>query len=221
MPLRPLLGLAAFVLAATALLFWASDWLTLDWLKSHRDDLIAICEHRPVLAVLAYLSVFMAWGALCLPGAGLLALLAGVLFGRVAGTLVVTLAATGGATLGFLVARHWLHDWVHQRFRRVFAIVDRGLARDGAFYVFMTRLIVVIPYFLVNPLLGLTDMRLRTFVWSSAVGLLANSFLWVNAGTMLNRIERMEDVLSLPVLLSLSAVGVLPLALKWLFFRDK
>lgn len=221
MPRRSLVALACFALAAGSVFVWASDWLTLEWLKTHRDELVALCQRDMAMAVLVYVTAFSAWAALCLPGVGLFALAGGLVFGQALGTLLATLAAVCGASVAFLAARHWFHDWAHARFARAFGVIDRGVRRDGAFYVFMMRLVVFVPFFLVNPLMGLTDMRLRTFVWASTLGMVGNSFLWVNAGTMLGSIERVDDVFSLPVLISFAAVGILPLAVKWLFLRGK
>ena len=221
MPRRSLILLALLAVAVAALSFWTADWLTLAWLKSHRDDLVAFCQRNMLLMVVAYCAAFVAVGTLCLPGAGLFALAGGMLFGHALGTLLATFSAVLGATLAFLAARHLLHDWARARFARAFEVINRGVLRDGALYVFMMRLIIVVPFFLVNPVMGLTDMRLRAFVFASTLGMVANSFMWVNAGTMLNRIDHLEDVLSWPVIASFGLVGVLPLVLKWLFFRGK
>lgn len=221
MPHRSLVRLAALVIAGGFLVLWTADWLTLDWLKTHRDDLVAYCQRNMALMLLAYCLSFVAWATLCLPGAGMFALAGGMLFGSVLGTIFAALSAVTGATLAFLLARYLLHDWAHARFAAAFRIIDRGVMRDGALYVFMLRLIIIVPYFVVNPVLGLTDMRLKTFVWASGLGLVANSFMWVNAGTMLGGIERLDDVLSGPVVASFAVIGILPLALKWLFFKTK
>ena len=221
MPRRALV-LLVLLLALIAAVFTATaDWLTLGWLKTHRDDLIALCQRNMLATVLGYLLAFVAWAALCLPGVGLFALAGGMVFGAALGTVLATLAAVSGATLAFLAARYLLRHWAHLRFTRAFGAIDRGVASDGALYVFMLRLIVVVPFFVVNPVMGLTAMRLHTFVWASLLGMLANTFIWVNAGTMLMRINRIEDVLSAPVVLSLTLVGILPLVLKWLFLREK
>jgi uncharacterized membrane protein YdjX (TVP38/TMEM64 family) len=220
-PRRSLILLAVLAAAGVGLFIWASDWLTLEWLKEHRDELLAFCQRNMALTVAAYCGAFVTWAALCLPGVGLFALAGGMLFGHVLGTLLAATSATCGATLAFLAARHLLHDWAHARFARMFRIINRGIERDGPLYVFMSRLIIVMPFFLINPVMGLTDIRLRTFVVASILGMVGNSFMWVNAGTMLNRIERIEDVLSAPVIASFTLVGVLPLVLKWLFFREK
>jgi uncharacterized membrane protein YdjX (TVP38/TMEM64 family) len=220
-PRRSLLLLVVFACAGAALFLWASDWMTLAWLKAHRDELVAFCRRNMLTATMIYCGAFVLWAALCLPGVGLFALAGGMLFGHVLGTSLATLSAVIGATVAFLAARYLLHDWAHARFARAFRVIDRGVERDGPFYLFMLRLLIVAPFFVINPVMGLTDMRLATFVWASLLGMVGNSFMWVNAGTMLNRIERIGDVLSGPVVLSFTLVGVLPLILKWLFFRKK
>ncbi len=222
MPRRALILL--ITLAATSIgAFWfTSDWLTLAWLADHRDDLIEACQRNLPLAMAAYVGVFILCAALSLPGAAsTLTLTAGIVFGLWAGVALSTVAATIGATCAFLIARHLLHDWMHQRFARVFAVIDRGIARDGALYLFMMRLVILFPFFIVNPVMGLTDMKTRTFVMASAAGMLANTFIWVNAGTMLAKIDSLDDVLSWEAAAALALIGVLPLVLKHLFTRHR
>ncbi len=221
MPRRTLILLALLGLAGVGLFVWASDWLTLGWLKDNRDALVTFCRDNMMVTALTYMAFFALWAALCLPGVGPLAMAGGMVFGHWMGTAMATMSAVAGATVAFLVARYLLRDWAHSRFAGMFAVIDRGVTRDGGFYLFTLRLIIVVPFFLVNPIMGLTAMPLRTFVLASTLGMVANSFMWVNAGTMLNRIDRIEDVLSGPVVLSFALVGVLPLVLKWLFFREK
>ncbi len=221
MPRRTLVALLLLVLLGAGLFVWAADWLTLEWLRSHRDDLMAYCQQNMLMIVLAYCATFILFATLCLPGAGLITLAGGMLFGQWLGVVLATFSAVVGATLAFLIARHLLHDWVHARFARAFALIDRGIARDGPLYLFMLRLIVFVPFFVVNPVMGLTDMRLRVFVVASTLGMLANTFVWVNAGTMLGQINHLQDVFSGRVVFALALIGVLPLALKWLFFRGK
>jgi uncharacterized membrane protein YdjX (TVP38/TMEM64 family) len=220
-PRRTLILLAVLAAAAVGLFVWASDWLTLEWLKDNRNVLVAYCRQNMMFAAMTYVAFFSLWAALCLPGVGPLAMAGGMVFGHWMGTGLATMSAVAGATVAFLVARHLLREWAHARFAGMFAVIDRGVARDGAFYLFTLRLIIVVPFFLVNPIMGLTAMPLRTFAAASTLGMIANSFMWVNAGTMLNRIDRVEDVLSGPVVLSFALIGILPLLLKWLFFRGK
>ncbi len=221
MPRRSLLLLLALLLISFAAFVAASDWLTLDWLKAHRDDLIAFCDRNMALMIVAYVLTFTVCAALSLPGAALFTMAAGMVFGHVLGVALATFSAVVGATLAFLIARHLLAAWAHARFRSAFARIDAGIRRDGALYLFMLRLIVVVPFFVVNPVMGLTAMPVRTFVVASTLGMLVNTFVWVNAGTMLAQIDDLSDVFSWQVVAALALVGVLPLLLKWLFYRRK
>ena len=221
MPRRTLIALLLLVLFGAGIFVWAADWLTLEWLRSNRDDLKTFCQQNMLIMVLAYCATFVLFAALCVPGVGLITLAGGMLFGQWLGVALATFSALVGATLAFLIARHLLHDWAHARFARAFALIDRGIARDGPFFLFMIRLIVFVPFFVVNPVMGLTDMRLRVFIVASTLGMLANTFVWVNAGTMLGQINHLHDVFSWRAILALALIGILPLALKWLFFREK
>ena len=186
----------------------------------HRDELIEFCERNMALAIATYAGAFILCAALSLPGAAsTLTLTAGMVFGLWLGVALSTVAATIGATCAFLIARHLLHDWMHARFARIFTVIDRGIARDGALYLFMMRLVILVPFFIVNPVMGLTEMRTRTFVAASAAGMLANTFVWVNAGTMLAKYDTLEDVLLWETAAALALIGVLPLILKHLFWR--
>ena len=221
MPRRSLIALLLLVLFGAGIFVWAADWLTLEWLRSNRDDLKTFCQQNMLMMVLAYCATFVLFAALCVPGVGLITLAGGMLFGQWLGVALATFSALVGATLAFLIARHLLHDWAHARFARAFALIDRGIERDGPFFLFMLRLIVFVPFFVVNPVMGLTDMRLRVFIVASTLGMLANTFVWVNAGTMLGQINHLHDVFSWRAILALALIGILPLALKWLFFREK
>ena len=221
MPRRTLIALLLLVLFGAGIFVWAADWLTLEWLRSNRDDLKTFCQQNMLMMVLAYCATFVLFAALCVPGVGLITLAGGMLFGQWLGVALATFSALVGATLAFLIARHLLHDWAHARFARAFALIDRGIERDGPFFLFMLRLIVFVPFFVVNPVMGLTDMRLRVFIVASTLGMLANTFVWVNAGTMLGQINHLHDVFSGRAILALALIGILPLALKWLFFREK
>lgn len=220
MPRRTFFLLIALAGATLAAFWWSTDWLTLESLMRHRDGLIEFCERNQALAMVAYVGVFILCAALSLPGAAsTLTLTAGMVFGLWPGVALSAFAATAGATCAFLIARHLLHDWMHARFARIFAVIDRGIEQDGALYLFMMRLVIVFPFFIVNPVMGLTDMKVRTFVAASAAGMLVNTVVWVNAGTMLAKIDLLDDVLSWDLAMALALIGVLPLVLKRLFRR--
>ena len=220
MPRRTVFLIFALIGATLTAFWWSIDWLTLASLVRHRDELIDFCERNMALAIATYAGAFILCAALSLPGAAsTLTLTAGMVFGLWLGVALSTVAATIGATCAFLIARHLLHDWMHARFARIFTVIDRGIARDGALYLFMMRLVILFPFFIVNPVMGLTEMRTRTFVAASAAGMLANTFVWVNAGTMLAKYDTLEDVLSWETAAALALIGVLPLILKHLFGR--
>jgi pyruvate/2-oxoglutarate dehydrogenase complex dihydrolipoamide dehydrogenase (E3) component/uncharacterized membrane protein YdjX (TVP38/TMEM64 family) len=204
-----LLALLALLLA----LFWfsgLSELLTLATLKQKQAELARVIAAHPLLSLGAYFVLYVAVTAVSLPGAAVLTLGAGALFGLVAGTLVTSLAATIGATLAFLSARFLFREPLQARYGDRLAAVEEGIRRDGAFYLFSLRLIPVFPFFLVNLLAGLTAMPARVFAPVSLVGMLPGSLVYVNAGTQLAEIGKASDILSLPLLLSFVALAMLP-----------
>ena len=130
-----------------------------------------------------FFAAYVAVTGLSLPGAALMTLVAGAIFGLLWGTVVVSFASSAGATLAFLASRFVLRDWVQSRFGRSLRAVNRGIEREGAFYLFTLRLIPAVPFFAINLAMGLTPMRAATFYWVSQVGMLAGTIVYVNAGT--------------------------------------
>jgi uncharacterized membrane protein YdjX (TVP38/TMEM64 family) len=171
-------------------------------------------EENLLTAVLIYFVVYVAVTALQLPFATLMTLAGGVLFGRWLGTVVVSFASTAGATLAFLLSRYLLRDFVQRRFGRGLEPINRGVERDGAYYLLTLRLVPAFPFFVVNALMGLTPMRVGTYWWVSQLGMLPATFLYVNAGAELGQIKKPEDVLSPTVIVSLVLLGIVPLALR-------
>lgn len=192
------------------------QWLSWEAVKGGLDDWTARAEAAPLLAVALFFVVYVAVTALSLPVATVLGLLAGALFGRWLGTAVVSAASTLGATLAFLISRYLLRDWVTSRFGPRLAAVNRGLQRDGAYYLFTLRLMPVFPFFLVNAAMGLTAMPAGTFAAVSWAGMLLGTFVYVNAGTALASMESPRDALSPPVLGALALLGLVPLAIRLL-----
>jgi uncharacterized membrane protein YdjX (TVP38/TMEM64 family) len=191
-------------------------YVSWDYLRGHLDLLQAHVQEHLLTALLLFLLLYVAVTALSLPVAAALSLAAGALFGRWLGTGVVSLAATLGATLAFLSSRYLFRAWVERRFGDGLARLDRGVERDGAYYLLTLRLVPLFPFFLVNLGMGLTRMRAWTFAWVSLVGMLPGTFLYVNAGTELGRLASPRDVLSPGLLVSLALLGVVPLALRLL-----
>ncbi len=211
-------SLRAVVLVAIALAvaaFFAFDlgrYLSLEYLKASREQLLGLYHRRPVAVVAAYMAIYIVAAALSLPGATVLTLAGGALFGLPLGTLIVSFASTIGATLACAVARFLLRDWVHRRFGDRLATVNAGMEQDGAFYLLGLRLVPVFPFFVVNLVMGLTTMRLRTYYWVSQVGMLPATIVYVNAGSQLARIDSLAGILSPGLLVSFALLGLFPLA---------
>jgi uncharacterized membrane protein YdjX (TVP38/TMEM64 family) len=169
---------------------------------------------EPILAALLFLLVYVVATALSLPGAALLTLVAGAVFGLLWGTVLVSIASTIGATLAFLMARFLMRDWVQGRFGEKIRTMNQRIEKDGAFYLFTLRLVPVFPFFVINLAMGLTPIRTWTFFWVSQVGMLAGTLVYVNAGTQLAQIDSLQGILSPALLASFAEMalgcGVLP-----------
>ncbi len=206
------LGLAALVTA-----FFALDlgqYLSLGYFKSQQAAFDAHYAAHPWQTALIYFVIYVLVTALSLPGAAIMTLVGGALFGLGAGLLLVSFASTIGATLAFLVSRFLLRDMVQGRFGRNLAAINRGVEKEGAFYLFALRLVPVFPFFMINLLMGLTPMRVLTFFFVSQVGMLPGTLVYVNAGTQLGQIESLGGLLSPALIGSFVLLGVFPLIAK-------
>ena len=205
------------VMSGLLALYFAFDlgrFLSLDAVKASQSDLQAWRTARPLLAGLLFLAGYVVVTALSLPGALVMTLAAGAIFGLGWGTLIVSFASSIGATLAFLAARWLLGDWVQSRFGDRLATVNAGIAKEGGFYLFTLRLVPALPFFLINLAMGVTTLRTWTFYWVSQLGMLAGTFVYVNAGTQLARIESLSGIVSPGVLGSLALLGFFPLVAK-------
>ncbi|MDX5445315.1 MAG: FAD-dependent oxidoreductase [Zoogloeaceae bacterium] len=201
------------VILAAIVAFFALDLdrhLTLDALKQGQAGFTELYTERPWQVLGAYFAAYVMMAALSLPGAAIMTLAAGALFGLVTGTVLVSFASSIGATLAFLASRFLLREQVQTRFGDRLGAINRGVERDGAFYLFTLRLVPVFPFFLINLLMGLTPLRTRTFYWVSQLGMLAGTLAYVNAGTQLGRIERLGDIVSPALLASFALLGMFP-----------
>ncbi len=198
-------------------LFFGFDfqhYLTLDNLKSQHTAIADYRQNHPLLAIALYATLYIAVTALSLPGAAILTLAGGAVFGVLWGTLIVSFASSIGATLAFLAARFLLRDWVKSRFSTRLQAIDEGVNRDGAFYLFTLRLVPLFPFFMINLVMGLTPIKARTFYWISQVGMLAGTVVYVNAGTQLAKIDSLSGILSPALLGSFALLGLFPLVAK-------
>ena len=210
-----ILLLLVIVLAIGAFfLFDLGSQLTLANLKARQAELAAFVEANPAAAVAGFFLLYVAVTALSLPGAAILTLAAGAIFGLLEGTLIASFASTIGASLAFLSSRYLLRDWVKARFGGRIDSIDRGIERDGAFYLLTLRLIPAFPFFLINLAMGLTAMRLLTFALVSQAGMLLGTIVYVNAGTQLAAIESTRDILSPTLIGSFVLLGLFPLLAK-------
>ncbi|BBA32888.1 dihydrolipoyl dehydrogenase [Methylocaldum marinum] len=210
-PYRIGLVIVLVLLAGAFFAFDLQRFFTLEALKNQQG---AIAEYRsvhPVLSVAVYSLIYVAVTSLSLPGAAVLTLAGGAVFGLPGGTVIVSFASTIGATLAFLASRFLFRDAIRSRFGERLQAIDSGMARDGAFYLFTLRLVPVFPFFVINLVMGLTAIPARTFYWVSQVGMLPGTFLYVNAGTQLAKIESLSDILSPSLLFSFALLGLFPL----------
>ena len=189
-------------------------FLSLAAIKSSQADLQAWRSAQPLAAALMFFAGYVAVAALSLPGAAVMTLAAGALFGLGWGTVIVSFASSIGATLAFLAARWLLGGWVQSRFGDRLAALNAGIAREGGFYLFTLRLVPVLPFFVINLAMGVTTLRTWTFYWVSQLGMLAGTLVYVNAGTQLARIESLSGIVSPGVLGSLVLLGIFPLIAK-------
>ena len=215
MNFKKLAILLALVAAGAA--FIALDlgrFFSLAYVKESQASFAAIYDQRPVMVTVAFFAIYVAITALSLPGAAIMTLAAGASFGLVWGTVVVSFASTLGATLAMLAARYLLRDSIESRFSAKLADVNRGIAKEGSFYLFTLRLVPLIPFFALNLLMGLTHMKTWTFFWVSQVGMFAGTVAYVNAGTEIAKIDSLRSILSPGLIGSFVLLGLLPLAIK-------
>ena len=209
--------LLALVAVAVALFFVfdLDRFFTLDFFRAQQDAIEAFRSENMGLAVAIYFAVYVAVTALSLPGAALMTLVGGAIFGFLWGTVIVSFASTIGATLAFLLGRFLFQDAVQRRFGRYLKPSNEGIRRDGALYLFMLRLVPVFPFFVVNLVMALTPMRTVTFFVVSQLGMLAGTMVYVNAGTQIAQVESLGDIVSPGLLGAFALLGIFPLVARW------
>jgi uncharacterized membrane protein YdjX (TVP38/TMEM64 family) len=199
-------------LIAVFRIFDLQQYLTLSYIKESRERFALLYAMHRISVIAVYMVIYILASTLSLPGAVILTLAGGALFGLWTGTIVVSLASTIGATLACFVSRFILRDWVQKKMGDKLRAVNKGIEREGPFYLFTLRLIPVFPFWLINLLMGLTKMPLRTFYWISQIGMLPATVIYVNAGRELARVDSLSGILSPGLILSFVLLGVLPIA---------
>ncbi len=205
------------VIGTLILLFVVFDlqqYLTLDFFRQQKIVLEAYHQENPLLTALGYFTLYVLVTGISLPGAAVLTLAGGAIFGLWHGLLLVSFASTLGATIAFLVSRLILRDWVQTRFGRNLKTFNEGVRKEGAFYLFTLRLVPIFPFFVINLVMGLTPLRTSLFFIVSQVGMLPGTLVFVNAGTQLAQVDSMKGILSPELLLSFALLGVFPLLAK-------
>lgn len=218
-PPKIIAGMVWALLISIFLVFDLHHWLNFETLKRHHAHLIALKTQAPWLVAGGFFVFYVGVTALSLPGATLMALAGGALFGWTAGTVLISFASTIGATCAFLSARYLLRDTVQQRFNAQLMALNKSVVQEGAFYLFTLRLVPLFPFFLINLLMGLTPMRTATFYWVSQVGMLPGTLVYVNAGTQLGQLETPAEIFAPTLLFSFALLGLLPLIARYLVRR--
>lgn len=210
--MKKLILLTVLVAAVGAyFIFDLGQYLTLDQLKSQQAALESYRADNPILVAILYLATYIVVTALSLPGAALMTLTGGAVFGVFWGTILANIGATIGATCAFLIARYVLGNWVQEKFGERITAINNGIEKDGAFYLFSLRLVPVFPFFVINVVMGLTKIRIWTFFWVSQVGMIAGAAVYANAGTQLAKLDSLSGIASPAILISFALLGVFPI----------
>ena len=215
--MKPGRAVLLVLLAALAAAYFAFDlgrFLSLEFFKSQQAAFEAFFRDNPVRTAAAYFGIYVAVTGLSLPGAAILTLAGGAIFGLLWGVVIVSFASTIGATLAFLASRFVLRDWVQAKFGDKLRPVNDGIAREGAFYLFALRLVPAFPFFVINLVMGLTPIRAATFYWVSQVGMFAGTVVYVYAGTQLAQVTSLKGILSPGLLGAFVLLGLFPFLAK-------
>ncbi|MDH3328555.1 MAG: TVP38/TMEM64 family protein [Desulfobulbaceae bacterium] len=195
-------------------MFGLGQYLTLGYLKEQQTHFAQLYAANQIRVICIYMLIYIVVTALSLPGAAVMTLAGGGLFGLVNGTIVVSFASTIGATLACLVARYLLRDWVQNKFGDKLIKINEGMAKEGGFYLFSLRLVPLFPFFVINLVMGLTSIRMVTYYWVSQLGMLPATIVYVNAGKELAELETLSGILSPGLIISFALLGLLPIIAK-------
>ena len=211
--------LISFLVFVIALFIASGLWkyFTLDYFRAKQAMVETFFNTHPVQTGIAFASIYIVLTSLSLPVAGILTLFSGAVFGFIPGLLLVSIASSLGATVAFLLSRYLFRDNIQERFAAQLGPVNEGIKNDGAYYLFMMRMIPVIPYFMLNAIMALTPISTRTFFLATLAGMLPVLAILVNAGLQISLIESIGDVLSPRLIISLALIGIFPLLVKKAF----
>jgi uncharacterized membrane protein YdjX (TVP38/TMEM64 family) len=205
---------AVLVLILLFKLFNLGQYLNLSYLKESQQAFTAFYNEHSMLTIVSYMLIYIIATALSLPGAVILTLAGGALFGLVTGSIIISFSSTIGATLACAVSRYLLQDWVQAKFGDKLQKFNAGMEKEGGFYLFTLRLVPIFPFFIINLVMGLTKIRLKTYYWVSQLGMLPATIVYVNAGKELGKIDSLSGILSPGLILSFVLLGIFPIAAK-------
>jgi len=211
---RIVLLVAIAALVAAFFVFDLKDYFALDAFKARQAAIDAYFQAHPLRTAAIYFAIYVAVTGLSLPGAAIMTIVGGAIFGLLWGTLLVSFASAIGATLAFLASRFLLRDAIQRKFGDKLAAINRGVEKEGAFYLFALRLVPAFPFFVINLVMGLTPMKTRTFYWVSQLGMLAGTIVYVNAGTQIAKIDSLSGLVSPGLIGSFVLLGIFPLIAK-------
>lgn len=194
--------------------FGFHQYTNLEFLKTQQATITEYNASYPLYTALIFFITYVAVTGLSLPGAVIMTLTGGAIFGLLKGTLLVSFASTIGATLAFLASRYLFRKSLQQRFATRLQVINQGIEKDGAFYLFTLRLVPAFPFFIINIVMGLTPIKTLTFFLVSQIGMLAGTIVYVNAGTQLAQISTLKDIFSPELIISFTLLGVFPLISK-------
>ena len=214
-----LAGLAAIL--GAFFYFDLGNQLTLENFKARQAEIDAIYRQSAWLVIGIFFVAYVLMAAASIPGAAIMTVVAGALFGLITGTIVVSFASTIGATFAFLGSRFLFRDWVQSKFKDRLKAINQGIEKEGGFYLFTLRLVPAFPFFVVNLVMGLTSIKTRTYYWVSQIGMLLATIVFVNAGTQIAAIQDVGDIASPALLASFAALGLVPWVAKWVLARIK
>lgn len=201
--------------SAAAHYFELDHYLTLSYIKQQHNALVLFYKTNPFQSYILYGLLYIITSALALPTAAILTLAAGSIFGFMKGTVIASVSATVGATVSFLLARHLLRNTIQNRYHHLLKKINKGIEKEGKYYLFSLRLVPISPFFVINFLSGLTPISTSAYFWVSLVSMLPGTAAYVNAGTQLSKVNNLADVLSTEIIISFALLAILPFTLKW------
>jgi uncharacterized membrane protein YdjX (TVP38/TMEM64 family) len=215
--IKPYFFLIIIAVITSFYFFGGDDLLTLSFVKAKLAILQTSYKNNPLKVIVLFMALYVSITGLSIPGSIVLTLLSGAIFGAVPGTLIVNLSSTLGALVAFILARYLLKDFVHRRFERQYCSLNRNIEKDGWLYLLTLRLIPISPFVVINMATGLTNMRMWPYIWITFLGMLPGTFIYVYAGKKILEIQKISDIMTPSILISLTLLGIFPYAAKRVF----